>query len=184
MRGYRGEPRATAEAFTDDGRLKTGDIGSIDADGYLTITGRKKEIIVNAAGKNIAPVKVEAALMSQTPLISAAVAIGDGRPFLTALIVLDPDALSQLATEHGLSADQPELLVHCDAVTELIADAVAHANTQLARVEQIKRYTVLDRFWSPGSDELTPTLKLKRRVIAEKYHREIEALYAPAEAVQ
>ena len=182
MRGYRGEPVANAQAFTTDGRLRTGDLGQLDEDGYLSITGRKKEIIVNAAGKNIAPAKVEAAVKAESPLIASVVAIGDERPYLTALIVLDPDALTQFAASAGIPVQRPEDLCDHDTVTTAVAQAVARANTHLARVEQIKRYTVLSQFWQPDSAELTPTLKLRRRVIAENYRSEIDALYA-AEAV-
>jgi long-subunit acyl-CoA synthetase (AMP-forming) len=177
MRGYRGEPAATAEAFTSDGRLRTGDLGHLDADGYLSITGRKKEIIVNAAGKNIAPAKVEAAVKAESPLIASVVAIGDERPYLTALIVLDPDSLTQFAAQRGLPTNPDELFDY-DAVATAIATAVERANEQLARVEQIKRYTVLPHFWYPDGAELTPTLKLRRRVIADKYRGEIDVLYA------
>ena len=182
MRGYRGEPVANAQAFTTDGRLRTGDLGQLDEDGYLSITGRKKEIIVNSAGKNIAPAKVEAAVKAESPLIASVVAIGDERPYLTALIVLDPDALTQFAASAGIPVQRPEDLCDHDIVTTAVAQAVERANTHLARVEQIKRYTVLSQFWQPDSAELTPTLKLRRRVIAENYRSEIDALYA-AEAV-
>ncbi len=178
MRGYRGEPEATAEAFTGDGWLRTGDLGELDADGYLSITGRKKEIIVNAAGKNIAPAKVEAAVKAESPLIGSVVAIGDERPYLSALVVLDPDALSQFAASAGIPVVAPEELCTHEAVTAAVAQAVEQANENLARVEQIKRYTVLPQFWQPDSAELTPTLKLRRRVIAELYRSEIDGLYA------
>ena len=178
MRGYRGEPAATDEAFTADGRLRTGDLGHIDADGYLSITGRKKEIIVNAAGKNIAPAKVEAAVKAESPLIGSVVAIGDGRPYLTALIVLDPDAVAQFVASSAVPANAPEDLYDHEAVTAAVAAAVERANAELARVEQIKRYTVLPQFWYPDGAELTPTLKVRRRVVAEKYRSEIDALYA------
>ena len=180
MRGYRGEPDATAAAFTADRRLRTGDLGSLDDEGYLTITGRKKEIIVNAAGKNISPAKVEAAVKAESPLIGSVMAVGDARPFLTALVVLDPDALEQFGAQRGLSGDRVDELIAADEVQAEIAEAITRANTQLARVEQIKKHAVLKRFWLPDSDELTPTLKLKRRVIAEKYSDDIEALYAVA----
>ena len=182
MRGYRGEPEATAEAITADGWLRTGDLGELDADGYLSITGRKKEIIVNAAGKNIAPAKVEAAVKAESPLIGSVVAIGDERPYLSALIVLDPDALASFAASAGITVVDPEELCTHDVVTAAVTQAVDRANENLARVEQIKRYTVLPQFWQPDSAELTPTLKVRRRVIAEMYRSEIEGLYA-AEAV-
>jgi long-subunit acyl-CoA synthetase (AMP-forming) len=184
MRGYRGEPEATRGAFTDDGRLRTGDLGAIDADGYLSITGRKKEIIVNAAGKNIAPAKVEAAVKAESSLIGAVMAIGDARPFLTALVVLDPDTLAQYAAQRGLDmSDTDEVISSADVQAE-VSEAIARANTVLARVEQIKKHAVLKQFWLPDSDELTPTLKLKRRIIVDKYSAEIEALYASADAAR
>lgn len=180
MRGYRGDPGATADAFTADIRLRTGDLGSIDADGYLSITGRKKEIIVNSAGKNIAPAKVEAAVKAESALIGSVMAIGDARPFLTALVVLDPDSLAQYAVQRGLTTASTDELISSDEVQHEVAEAVARANTQLARVEQIKKHVVLPQFWLPDSDELTPTLKLKRQVIMKKYSDQIEALYATA----
>jgi long-subunit acyl-CoA synthetase (AMP-forming) len=182
MRGYRGLPEATAEAFTEDGRLRTGDLGAIDADGYLSITGRKKEIIINAAGKNISPVKVESAVKAQSPLIGSVMVVGDGRPFLTALIVLDPDALAQFAVRAGLAESAPVDLATSDVILTEVGEAVDRANAQLARVEQIKVHEVLPDFWLPAGDELTPTLKLKRRVISEKYSERIDALYAAATA--
>jgi long-chain acyl-CoA synthetase len=182
MRGYRGLPEATAEAFTEDGRLRTGDLGAIDGDGYLSITGRKKEIIINAAGKNISPVKVESAVKAESPLIGSVMVVGDGRPFLTALIVLDPDALTQFAVRAGLADSAPVDLAASDVILAEVGEAVERANVQLARVEQIKVHDVLPDFWLPGGDELTPTLKLKRRVISEKYSERIEALYAAATA--
>jgi long-subunit acyl-CoA synthetase (AMP-forming) len=180
MRGYRGQPVATAEAFTNDGRLRTGDLGAIDDEGYLSITGRKKEIIVNAAGKNISPAKVEGTVKAESPLIGSVMVVGDGRPYLTALIALDPDALSQFARQAGLSDDSPTALVAADAILAEVAEAVERANAHLARVEQIKTHEVLPNFWLPAGDELTPTLKLKRQVIAEKYQDQIDALYAGA----
>jgi long-subunit acyl-CoA synthetase (AMP-forming) len=183
MRGYRGDPSATADTFTADGRLRTGDLGSLDADGYLSITGRKKEIIVTAAGKNISPAKVEAAIKGESALIGSVMAIGDARPFLTALVVLDPDALSQFAARHALTAASQNELILGDEVQLAVAEAISRANRQLARVEQIKKFVVLQQFWQPDSDELTPTLKLKRRVIVDKYSDDIESLYEPARAV-
>ncbi|BBY62683.1 AMP-dependent synthetase/ligase [Mycolicibacterium helvum] len=184
MRGYRGDPAATAAAFTPDGRLRTGDLGVIDDQGYLSLIGRKKEIIVNSAGKNISPAKVEAAIKAQSPLIGSVMAVGDARPFLTALVVLDPDELAHFAAQHGLSASEPEQLVDTDVVRAVVAEAIDRANTQLARVEQIKTHVVLPRFWVPDSEELTPTLKLKRHVISQKYSDDIDALYTSAAAAR
>jgi long-subunit acyl-CoA synthetase (AMP-forming) len=178
MRGYRGDPEKTAEAIDADGWMHTGDIATIDDDGYVTIVDRKKELIINAAGKNMSPANIEARLKTSSPLIGQAVAIGDRRPFNVALIVLDPDVCAQWATERGVDDPSPAVLAnHPDAQSE-IARAVADANTHLSRVEQIKRFAVLPVDWLPGGDELTPTMKLKRRPIAEKYATEIEALYA------
>jgi long-chain acyl-CoA synthetase len=165
MTGYRGEPEKTAEALDADGWLRTGDIAQIDADGYLKIVDRKKELIINAAGKNMSPANIEARLKASSPVIGQAVAIGDARPYNVALIVLDPDVRA------GRPADDPELVAAVEA-------GVAAANEQLSRVEQIKRYRVLDEDWLPGGDELTPTMKLKRKPIAAKYAAVIEELYA------
>ena len=161
MAGYRGDPEKTREAMTDDGWLRTGDIATFDDDGYVTIVDRKKELIINAAGKNMSPANIEARLKAASPLIGSAVCVGDRRPYNVALLVLDPEA------PDGDHADE-------------IATAVEKANAQLSRVEQIKRYTVLGDEWLPGGDELTPTMKLKRKPIAEKYRDEIEALYSSA----
>ena len=162
MAGYRNDPEKTRETFTDDGWLMTGDVGEIDADGYLRIVDRKKELIINAAGKNMSPANIEARLKAAHPLIGQACVIGDGRPYNVALIVPDPDVAA--GREPSSFAGE-------------IAAAVEEANSHLSRVEQVKRYTVLDSEWMPGGDELTPTMKLKRRPIGEKYAAEIEALY-------
>jgi long-subunit acyl-CoA synthetase (AMP-forming) len=168
MKGYRNLPEKTAEALTEDGWLLTGDIGEFDEAGYLRIVDRKKELIINAAGKNMSPANIEAKLKAASTLIAHAVAIGDNRPYNVALIVLDPESLAA----RGAEADDP-------AITGEIADAVEAANARLSRVEQIKRYTVLAGDWAPGGEELTPTMKLKRRPIERKYEAEIDSLYAP-----
>src|SRR5215211_6706050 len=165
MPGYRNNPEKTKETFTDDGYLMTGDIGEFDEDNYLTIVDRKKELIINAAGKNMSPANIESKLKSAGPLIGQAIAIGDNRPYNVALLTLDPD------TAGGKSADDPE-------VVEAVQKEVDKANDDLARVEQIKKFKVLSEEWQPGGDELTPTMKLKRKPIAEKYEAEIEELYA------
>jgi long-subunit acyl-CoA synthetase (AMP-forming) len=165
MPGYRADPDRTREAIDDDGWLRTGDVGSFDADGSLRIVDRKKELIVNAAGKNMSPANIENTIKSCSPLIGHAVAIGDRRPYNTALLVLDPDAAA------GRRADDPEVLA-------AVAAAVQTANARLSRVEQIKRWTLLADEWLPGGPELTPTSKLKRKAIAERYAQEIERLYA------
>jgi long-subunit acyl-CoA synthetase (AMP-forming) len=167
MKGYRNMPEKTAKALDDEGWLHSGDIGEFDEAGYLRIVDRKKELIINAAGKNMSPANIEAKLKSASPLIAQAVAIGDRRPYNVALIALDPESLAA----RGMGADDP-------AVAEEIAKAVEDANARLSRVEQIKRYEILAGEWLPGGDELTPTMKLKRRPIERKYEDEIEALYS------
>jgi long-chain acyl-CoA synthetase len=167
MVGYRNLPEKTAEAFGEDGWLLTGDIGEFDDQGYLRIVDRKKELIINAAGKNMSPANIEAKLKAASTLIAQAVAIGDNRPYNVALIALDPESLAA----RGMAADDP-------AIAEEIAKAVETANARLSRVEQIKRYKLLAEEWLPGGEELTPTMKLKRRPIERKYENEIEALYA------
>jgi long-chain acyl-CoA synthetase len=166
MKGYRNMPEKTAEALTDDGWLLTGDIGEFDEAGYLRIVDRKKELIINAAGKNMSPANIEAKLKAASTLVAQAVAIGDNRPYNVALITLDPETLAA----RGASADDP-------AIVAEIEQAVEEANARLSRVEQIKRYEVLADEWAPGGEELTPTMKLKRRPIERKYEAEIEALY-------
>src|SRR5215210_6060273 len=154
MPGYRNLPDKTAEDLDEDGWLHTGDIGEFDDDGYLTIVDRKKELIINAAGKNMSPANIESKIKSASPLIGQAVAIGDGKPYNVALITLDPD------TAPGYDSD--------DAREKEVAAGVERANEQLARVEQIKKFKLLDEEWEPGGEELTPTMKLKRKPIAEK----------------
>jgi long-subunit acyl-CoA synthetase (AMP-forming) len=165
MRGYRNRPEETAEAIDAEGWLHTGDIGVFDQDGYLRVVDRIKEIIINAAGKNMSPANIEATLKTRSPLIGNVVCIGDGRPYNTALIVLDPDVAG------GRDPRDPETVA-------LVQRAVDEANKALARVEQIKRFRIIEGEWPPGGDELTPTMKLKRRPIAEKFALEIDQLYS------
>ena len=176
--GYRNLPEATAEALDAEGWLHTGDIGEIDEDGYLKIVDRKKELIINAAGKNMSPANIEGTIKSASPLIGQACVIGDRRPYNTALIVLDADFTPAWAAGHGLPTSGLAELAREPAVLAEIEKAVAQANSRLARVEQIKRFHVVEGDWLPGGDELTPTMKLKRRPIAEKYSEAIEALYS------
>jgi long-subunit acyl-CoA synthetase (AMP-forming) len=177
MVGYRNDPVQTAEAVDADGWLHTGDIAEIDADGYITIVDRKKELIINAGGKNMSPANIEQKLKAASPLIGQVCVIGDARPYNVALLVLDPDAAAAHARAHGLEADVATLATH-PGTLELIGVAVEAANARMSRVEQIKKFTVLGVDWLPDGDELTPTMKLKRRGVAAKYAAEIEALYA------
>ncbi len=178
MTGYRGAPEKTAEALDPDGWLHTGDIGSIDEDGFLTIVDRKKEIIINAAGKNMSPANIEARLKTASPLIGQAICIGDGRPYNTALIVLDADFAPQWAAQQGIEATALEGLAADPQMSAAVHAAIEEANQHVSRVEQIKKLTIIPGDWLPGGDELTPTMKLKRRPIAAKYAAEIDAMYA------
>jgi long-chain acyl-CoA synthetase len=179
MRGYRGEPDKTAEAIDPEGWVHTGDIAEIDPDGYVRIVDRKKELIINAYGKNMSPANIEATLKGASPLIGQAVAIGDRRPYNVALIVLDPEACAAYAAAQGLPDGSVAALSRDAGVAAAVAGAVEHANGQLARVEQIKRHRILADEWPAGGSELTPTMKLKRKPIAARYEQQIDDLYAP-----
>jgi long-subunit acyl-CoA synthetase (AMP-forming) len=178
MLGYRNLPEKTTEAFTDDGWLRTGDIGSFDEDGYLRIVDRKKEIIINAAGKNMSPANIEATLKTASPLIGQVCCIGDARPYNTALIVLDPDFAPLWATQQGIEGATLESLARDQRVRKAVQEGVTIANGRLARVEQIKKFTILEGDWLPGGEELTPTMKLRRKPIDARYADVIEAMYA------
>jgi long-subunit acyl-CoA synthetase (AMP-forming) len=178
MTGYRNDPEKTAEAFDEDGWLRTGDVAEIDDDGYVKIVDRKKELIINAAGKNMSPVNIESRLKTCHPLIGTAVAIGDRRPYNVALVVLDPDACGAFAAQHGIEDGSPAALARDERVQSAIGAAIEEANSHLSRVEQIKKWCLLEAEWQPGGEELTPTMKLKRRPIEQKYAAQIEALYA------
>jgi long-chain acyl-CoA synthetase len=181
MKGYRNDPARTAEAIGPGGWLHTGDIAAIDEDGYVTITGRKKELIINAAGKNMSPIGIEGAVLAASPLIAQAVAVGDRRPYIIALIVLDPEAAAAFAARHGITSLTPAVLADHPAIRNAVGAAVDAANTRLSRVEQIKRFAILPTFWEPGGDEITPTMKLKRRIVTAKYADVIDSLYAAAD---
>jgi long-chain acyl-CoA synthetase len=178
MSGYRNLPDKTSEAIDAEGWLHTGDIGEIDDDGYLKIVDRKKEIIINAAGKNMSPANIEAAIKTSSPLIGQACCIGDGRSYNTALIVLDADFAPQWAQQQGLGDRAFEELADAPEMVAAVQAGIDEANARLARVEQIKRFTIVRGDWLPGGDELTPTIKLKRKPIAAKYADAIEQMYA------
>ncbi|WP_372790416.1 long-chain fatty acid--CoA ligase [Paraconexibacter sp.] len=178
MKGYRNRAEQTAEAVDEDGWLHTGDIATIDDEGYVRIVDRKKELIINAGGKNMSPANIENTIKSAHPLIGQVVVIGDRRPYNVALIVLDPDFAAAYATKAGLGDPSVSAVAQDPTVKQLIADAVEEANQRLARVEQIKKFELLAEEWLPGGDELTPTMKLKRKPIDAKYDETIEALYA------
>jgi len=180
MKRYRNKPDQTAETVDADGWLRTGDVGAFDAEGFLSIVDRKKELIISAGGKNMSPANIEARIKTSSPLIGQACVIGDARPYNVALLVLDPDGA--LAFCKARNIDQPlARLVDNDVVRAEIERAIEAANAQLSRVEQIKRYALLADEWLPGGEELTPTMKLKRKPIAAKYAARIEALYTAGE---
>jgi long-subunit acyl-CoA synthetase (AMP-forming) len=177
FRGYLNDSERTAEALDDDGWLHTGDIGEIDDDGYLKIVDRKKELIITAGGKNISPANLETALKS-FPLIGQACVIGDGRPCITALIVLDSEVAPPWAANHGVEGKSLAELAEDPVVLDEVQRNVDEANKRFARVEQIKQFTLLGEEWLPDSEELTPTMKLKRRGVHQKYADQIEAMYS------
>ncbi|MFI9411401.1 AMP-dependent synthetase/ligase [Nocardia gamkensis] len=180
MRGYRKDPVRTAEAIDPQGWLHTGDIAVIDEEGWVSIVDRKKELIINAAGKNMSPVNIESALKNASPLIGQVCVIGDRRPFNVALIVLDADSARIFAEEHALADTSLAALVANPQIGAAIEVAVEQANARLSRVEQIKAYRLLDTEWLPDSEELTPTMKLRRRGVASKYADLIEDIYQTA----
>jgi long-chain acyl-CoA synthetase len=174
--GYLKDPERTAEMLDADGWLHSGDIGQFDEAGYVKIVDRKKELIITAGGKNISPANLEAAIKS-FPLIGQACVIGDARPYITALIVLDPDVAPAWAKGRGVEfSSLADLAAHPDVRAE-VERCVVEANGRFSQVEQIKKFAILPTEWPPDSDELTPTMKLKRRGVLSKYADEIEKLY-------
>ncbi|HEY1161697.1 MAG TPA: AMP-dependent synthetase/ligase [Candidatus Dormibacteraeota bacterium] len=177
MVGYYRDPEKTAEAIDKDGWVHSGDIAQLGPDGHYRIVDRKKELIITSSGKNISPANLEAVAKS-SPIIGQTVAIGDGHSFITVLVVLDPQVAPMWAKAHGIaSSSMVELTEHPSTIAE-VRRALTVANTHLSRIEQFKRFTILPTEWSPESEELTPTMKLKRRVIHEKYKDQVEAMYA------
>ena len=174
--GYRNDPERTAEAIDEDGWLHTGDIATVDEDGYVRIVDRKKEILINAAGKNMSPANIENTLKVTCPMAAAITVVGDARPYVVALVALDPDWAAAYAEQHGLAADAA-VLAQDEGVRALVQAGVDAGNARLSRVEQVKRFEVLPTYWMPGGDELTPTLKLRRKPISAKYSDVIDRLY-------
>ena len=173
--GYHGNDAATREVLTDDGWLRTGDLGEIDDDGFLRITGRKKEIIVTAGGKNVAPAVLEERLKAHR-LVSQAMVVGDNRPFIGALVTLDPEELEAFATRHGLTGDM-RTLAQTSEVRAEVDKAVDLANAAVSQAEAIRKAVIIERDFSIDDDELTPTLKVRRAVCAEHFAGDIERLY-------
>src|SRR5215203_289736 len=174
FQGYYKNEEATKETL-EDGWLHTGDIGELDGDGYLSITGRKKDIIITAGGKNITPANLEAEI-KQSPYVSQCVVIGDRRPYLVALITLDPEECAKLAEERGWPADPAEL-AHHEGMRQLLQEHLDEVNEKFARVEQVKKFEILPQDLSQEGGELTPTLKVKRNVVTQKYENEVDELY-------
>lgn len=176
FKGYWKREQDTAAAFTPDGFFMTGDIGVVDKEGFLQITDRKKELFVTSGGKNVAPHPIEVALIER-PFIDQACLIGDGRKYLTAFIVPDFDSLKRFAKDNGITCFSNEELVNHPDIKALITKEVDHVNSSLARYEQIKYFNILGRSFDVASGELTPTMKIKRRVVNEKYQKQIEEMY-------
>ena len=175
--GYLGDPERTAEALDVDGWLHTGDVGTVDAEGNLTVTGRKSEMLVPSSGHKVSPVAIEAAL-KEHPLVREACALGDGRPFVAALLVLDPELAPAWAAERDVATGDLALLAANPAVRAELEEHVATGNARFARAEQVRAFAIVGDVWMPDSDVLTPTSKLKRKNVAERYADEIDALYA------
>jgi long-chain acyl-CoA synthetase len=175
--GYYKDPEKTAETIDAEGWLHTGDIVEMDPDGYVKIIDRKKELIITAGGKNISPANLET-LLKQHPLVGQACAIGDRRPFVSALIVLDQEVAPLWAKQHRIEISSMADLAGRQEVLAEVQKAVEDCNRRVARVESIRKFTILPVEWTAQSEELTPTLKLKRRVIHAKYAPEIELMYS------
>jgi long-chain acyl-CoA synthetase len=174
--GYLHNPEATAALIDGDGWLGTGDIGTVDADGYYSVVDRKKELIITSSGKNIAPSNIEN-LLKESPLVGHAYAAGDNRSYVVALLTLDPDVAPVVAARAGLEGFSLAELADHPTIRAMLAEAVERANARLSRPEQVKRFEVLPNEWTAESEELTPTLKLKRRVVSAKYSDVLDRLY-------
>ncbi|MBN1532749.1 MAG: long-chain fatty acid--CoA ligase [Spirochaetes bacterium] len=178
MKGYWKNPKATKEVFTKDGYFRTGDIATIDEDGYVTITGRLKDLIITAGGKNISPQNIENSLKTSKFIEQVAV-IGDRRKYLSALVVPDFVALEKWAKQNGVAFTSRDDLITKPEVNKIIEEEIAKYTKQYARVEQIRKFRLLNAEWTQATEELTPTQKVKRKVINAKYAKEIESMYPP-----
>jgi long-subunit acyl-CoA synthetase (AMP-forming) len=176
--GYLGQPEQTAEALDAEGWLHTGDIVEVDAEGFVKVVDRKKEIIISAAGKNMSPANIEQAIKGESSLIGQVVCIGDGRRYNVALITLDPEAATAHAKRCGLEGRSFAEIATAPETVAVIDAAVQRGNERLARVEQVRKFAVLEDIWMPDTDVLTPTMKLKRKPISARYRDVIEGLYA------
>jgi long-chain acyl-CoA synthetase len=174
--GYLHNEAATAETITPEGWLRSGDLGEIDTDGYLTIKGRKKDLIITSSGKNIAPSNIETELQ-ETRWLSHAVVYGDNKPYLVALLSIDPDQAEALAEHAGVPAADPAVLAEVPEVRAILEETVSEVNGHYANIEQVKRFAVLDHDLSEADGELTPTMKVKRALVNERYREQFEALY-------
>ena len=174
--GYWRNEEATSEVLEDDGWFHTGDIGELDSDGFLYITGRKKELIVTAGGKNVAPNVLEDRLRSHA-LVSQAMVVGDDKPFIAALVTIDPEQFPRWAEEHGKQGQEIAELTDDPDLQATVAEAVEHANNAVSKAESIREFRILPEDFTIEGDELTPTLKVKRRVVHDKYADVIDDIY-------
>jgi long-chain acyl-CoA synthetase len=177
MRGYHGNDDATAEVLSADGWFSTGDIGELDDHGYLRITDRKKDLIKTSGGKYVAPQKVEAAVKAASPYVSQVLVHGEGRKYISALITLDPEAIQGWAQENGQESGDLAALSRSAAVRDLIDGHVGQANRKLERWETIKRFEILPQEFSIDSGEVTPSMKIRRKAVEQKYSATLNALY-------
>jgi len=174
--GYLNQPEKTAETIDADGWLHTGDVGSVDADGYFRITDRMKDIIITAGGKNVTPSELENELKF-SPYITDAVVVGDKRPYLTCIVMIDQESVEKFAQDRDIPFSNYSSLTRTTEVQELIGIEVERVNRKFARVEQIKKFWLLENQLTAEDDELTPTMKLKRKLVEKKYAEKIEAMY-------
>ncbi len=176
FQGYLNDPEKTADTLDDEGWLHSGDIGEIDEDGYFSIVDRKKELIITAGGKNLSPANLEANL-KLIPLVGQACAIGDNRPFVSALVVLDPEVATAWAVTQGIEFADLNDLAQKPEVRAEIEKGLAEVMASFNNAERVKKVVILGEEWLPDSEELTPTSKLKRRGVHAKYAEEIESIY-------